>query len=135
MDKIKKLLMIVIGIIIFSIVISPTVAAYNPYGFYDYGLFSGVMCIIYLIFLIVWLIVAIWAYKDANKRSMNGTLWAFVVFFLGLIGLIIYFVVRSGHNGKQSEDVGRICPACGRPIPMDAQICPYCGKDFRPPKQ
>jgi MFS family permease len=24
----------------------------------------------------------------------------------------------------------RICPTCGRPIPMDARVCPYCGKIF-----
>jgi RNA polymerase subunit RPABC4/transcription elongation factor Spt4 len=27
---------------------------------------------------------------------------------------------------------GRICPNCGRPIPMDANLCPYCGKNFQP---
>ena len=29
------------------------------------------------------------------------------------------------------QQSGRFCPGCGRPIPMDAQVCPYCGKDFR----
>ena len=29
------------------------------------------------------------------------------------------------------QQPGRMCPACGRPIPMDAQVCPYCRKDFR----
>jgi uncharacterized membrane protein len=29
------------------------------------------------------------------------------------------------------QQSGRMCTACGRPIPMDAQVCPYCGKDFR----
>ena len=29
------------------------------------------------------------------------------------------------------QQTGRFCPGCGRPIPMDAQVCPYCGKDFR----
>jgi len=31
----------------------------------------------------------------------------------------------------QQQQPGRMCPGCGRPIPMDAQVCPYCGKDFR----
>ena len=26
----------------------------------------------------------------------------------------------------------RRCPHCGRPIPIDAIYCPYCGKDFSP---
>jgi len=33
---------------------------------------------------------------------------------------------------QQQQQTGRVCPNCGRPIPMDAQVCPYCGKDFRP---
>ena len=134
MDKIKNVLLNVIGLMIFSIFMSHKVAAYNNYDFYDYELFSGVMCIIYLVSVIIWLIVTIWTYKDAKKRGMNVTLWTLVVFFLGLIGLIIYLLVRSGHNDKQNQDVGRICPSCGRPIPMDAQLCPYCGKDFRSTK-
>lgn len=32
---------------------------------------------------------------------------------------------------QQPQQTGRVCPNCGRPIPMDAQVCPYCGKDFR----
>ena len=32
---------------------------------------------------------------------------------------------------QQPQQPGRVCPNCGRPIPMDAQVCPYCGKDFR----
>jgi len=37
----------------------------------------------------------------------------------------------SGQPGMSSQGQGRVCPNCGRPIPMDAQVCPYCGKDFR----
>lgn len=25
----------------------------------------------------------------------------------------------------------RVCPGCGREISFDANVCPYCGKDFR----
>jgi hypothetical protein len=25
----------------------------------------------------------------------------------------------------------RYCTNCGREIPLDANVCPYCGKDFR----
>ncbi len=39
---------------------------------------------------------------------------------------------QSGPGQPQQQQTGRVCPNCGRPIPMDAQVCPYCGKDFRP---
>ena len=44
-------------------------------------------------------------------------------------GELIPQVLSSGR----STIPGRICPSCGRPIPMDSNVCPYCGKDFRPP--
>jgi uncharacterized membrane protein len=42
-------------------------------------------------------------------------------------------VLPTGAPGIAGQQPGRICPNCGRPIPMDSQVCPYCGKDFRPP--
>ncbi len=29
------------------------------------------------------------------------------------------------------QQTGRFCSNCGKPIPTDAQVCPYCGKDYR----
>ena len=50
--------------------------------------------------------------------------------------------VRKAHRGGTAIGVGemtmtptnvggRNCVACGRPIAWDAQLCPYCGKDYR----
>ncbi len=41
---------------------------------------------------IVMLIISFWVFRDAKKRGIeNPLLWAAVVFFTGIIGLIIYF--------------------------------------------
>jgi len=91
---------------------------------------------------IIWLVILVWVYKDAEKRGANGALWVIIVFFLSIIGLIIYLVVRP--SGNQNQPTGgyapppaqsnasndRRCPNCGRGIPMDANVCPYCGKRF-----
>jgi hypothetical protein len=105
----------------------------------DFGAVSSIFSLIlvlYLLFFVVWIIVAIWVYKDAESRGANGVLWAIIVFFLGLIGLIIYIVIRPSDekdpfnfNNKESKP-DRRCTNCGRPIPMDAKICPYCAKKF-----
>jgi len=34
-------------------------------------------------------------------------------------------LLLSGYSST-----GRLCPNCGRPIPLDARICPYCAKSF-----
>jgi D-alanyl-lipoteichoic acid acyltransferase DltB (MBOAT superfamily) len=62
---------------------------------------AGLIGIAFLILLIpvVWFIVAIllciWVYRDAKSRGMNGALWLIIVLIAGIIGLIIYIVVRE----------------------------------------
>ncbi len=41
---------------------------------------------------IIALAISFWVFRDAKKRGIeNPLLWAAVVFFTGIIGLIIYF--------------------------------------------
>jgi hypothetical protein len=122
----------------------PTIASayYYDEPYYDEPFFwglSGIFCLIIIIPLIIFIVLAIWVYKDAERRGSSGILWLIIVFFTGIIGLIIWLVVRppigghpqAGGIGGAPPGQGRMCPNCGRPIPMDASVCPYCGKDFR----
>ena len=59
-------------------------------------LFSG-LCIGLALGLIISLLIAIWVYRDAESRGMSGVLWLLVVLVAGIIGLIIYLVVRGSH--------------------------------------
>jgi TctA family transporter len=49
-------------------------------------------------FAIVWFIIAIliavWVYRDAEKRGESGVLWLIVVLITGIIGLIIWLIIR-----------------------------------------
>ena len=56
---------------------------------------GGIGCLFGLVMLGVWIAVTVWAYRDAQARGENGVLWAVIVFFLGLIGLVIWLIVRS----------------------------------------
>src|SRR4030042_6572538 len=136
MDILKKLVLINSAIVILSLCITTLVAAYNPYDYNNFSqFFLGFSIFIFaliIIFIILWIFVLIWVYKDAKKRGMNEAIWVIIVFLLSIIGLVIYLIARIGQH-KTIQQPGRNCPNCGRLIPMDAQICPYCGKDFRPP--
>ena len=55
--------------------------------------------------LILFILVAVWMYRDANYRGMNGGIWVLVLILASLFGsfvgrlivVIIYLLVREGH--------------------------------------
>jgi hypothetical protein len=55
---------------------------------------AGLSLVCAVIGLIINIIILSWVYKDANRRGANGCLWAILVFFTGLIGLILYILLR-----------------------------------------
>ena len=91
------------------------------FGFPFIPLFSVLM-------LVFWIIVIIWVYRDAEKRGMNGVLWAILAFIGNLIGLLIYLIVRSDNPlipEKSTEYY--ICSSCKKPINKGYKFCPHCG--------
>jgi RNA polymerase subunit RPABC4/transcription elongation factor Spt4 len=99
------------------------------------------------VFLVVWIAVIIWVYKDAERRGMSGLLWSLLVFIGNLIGLLIYLIVRQDHplREEQSALVGEppaatssaetkktVCPACQKPVEENFAFCPHCGASVQP---
>jgi len=97
-----------------------------------------------LLFLFFWVMVIIWVYRDAERRGMEGALWAIIVFFTHIVGLIIYAIVRSGKPVKQEAPkpppteakpsapapppTTPTCSRCGKEIRPEWRICPFCGE-------
>ena len=80
--------------------------------------------------------ILVWVYRDAEKRGMNGVLWALVVFVGHLVGLVIYLIVRSDHPVRAPATGGpsptpparpQNCRQCGKMVNQDHAFCPYCG--------
>jgi hypothetical protein len=99
------------------------------------------------IFLVVWIAVIIWVYKDAERRGMSSLLWALLVFIGNLIGLLIYLIVRQDHplreeqgtadveppaTASSSEIRTMVCPACQKPVEKSYAFCPHCGATLQP---
>jgi len=147
MNLSKKIIIVALTSIVLSLAMSTVVSAADEDFDWDStsadegllgGLMclSGAMCILPIIMFVIWIILAVWVYKDAEKRGKSGALWLIIVIITGIIGLIVWFVIRppiGGEPGQQQQQAApdRRCPGCGRSIPMDAQVCPYCGNDFR----
>lgn len=56
---------------------------------------TGIVCCIPIVWLIIAILLCVWVYRDAEKRGMSGALWLIVVLIAGIIGLIIYLIVRK----------------------------------------
>jgi hypothetical protein len=67
----------------------PTTDALGWFGF-AFGLCIAVA----VIMVVIRILILIWVYKDAEKRGTSGVMWLIIVFLLGIIGLIIYLIVR-----------------------------------------
>lgn len=77
------------------------IALYN--GELAGGLLAGTMCLIPVIFFIIAIFIAVWVYKDAEKRGKSGALWLIIVLITGIIGLIVWLLVRPDMSEVRSE--------------------------------
>ena len=94
-----------------------------------------------LAMLVLWIAVIVWVYRDAERRNMNGVLWALLVFFGNLIALLIYLIVRSDHPLSETSQASappasasaapQTCPSCSKPVSVGYAYCPHCGAALR----
>lgn len=62
------------------------------------GACAGVMMAVPIVMLAISIIIAIWIYKDATRRgNPQAAIWALLGFFFGVIGLVVYLVVRKNQ--------------------------------------
>ncbi len=82
--------------------------------------------------LALWIYVIVWVYRDAERRGMNGLLWALLVLVGNIVGLIIYLIIRSETLGKPREPATEKCPSCGNGVTPGFVYCPGCGANLKP---
>ena len=81
----------------------------------------GCSCIIMLVALGIQIAIAVWVYKDAKSRGMdNAMLLTIVTVITGLLGLIIYLLMRPKGNLVP-------CPSCQKKRMEGSAKCPHCG--------
>lgn len=75
--------------------------------------------------LVIPVLVGVYVYRDAKRRGMSAALWTLIaVVTPGLVGLIIYLIVRAGFSGCR-------CPGCKAPVQSSFNLCPHCGTPLK----
>jgi hypothetical protein len=78
-------------------------------------------CVVCLVIFAVWIALAVWVYKDAKSRGMdNAMLLTIVTIITGVLGLIIYLLMRPKGNLVA-------CPSCAKKRMEGSAKCPHCG--------
>ena len=121
------------------------------YGFHD-------MYNFYILGLFLLIGAAIFVASDASKRGYNGTLWAFIVVLMPMMGLFFYLIfiaisdndynrIRStNHSIGNFQDnpqptpnnrfpgkgnlTGIFCTSCGKLNQEVSIYCKYCGTEI-----
>lgn len=83
----------------------PDLLTASPFQLGVFDAFLGALCLVVIASLVVFILVAVWIYRDAESRRMSGGLWVvllilaslFFAFIGGLIVLVIYLIVRAEH--------------------------------------
>ena len=101
---------------------------FRPFGFFGNS-WPGLLA---LVMFIVWVMVIVWVYRDAERRGMNGVLWALLVFIGNLVGLLIYLIIRSENRPEVRNTPAQVCPQCANPVGGSHVFCPHCGERLHP---
>ncbi|MBS3781436.1 MAG: hypothetical protein KGY66_05050 [Candidatus Thermoplasmatota archaeon] len=98
---------------------------------------GGLFCFVGFLPLIISIVIAYWVYKDAEKRNENGMLWGLIGFFLSIIGLIIWMVVRPDMDEVRREEQMKQQSwqqqpqQQQQPPQQEGNQCPDCGNEMR----
>lgn len=56
-----------------------------------------------LLILVVHILVAIWVYMDIRKLNRGSGIWIVIALLTGLLGTLVYAIVRLGDQGKETS--------------------------------
>ena len=117
----------------------------NIVNFFSSPFFRFLLVLIRVFFVVLWVRIFFWTYRDAKNRGTMAVYWSIVTLVFPLLGLLIYLVVRPPELLEETKErdleikakesslarSGVVCPACMKPVESEFLICPYCLKKLK----
>lgn len=96
-----------------------------------------------LMFMLYWVLLALWAYQSARKAKLYPLFWGLIVLATNVAGVAVYLLYKRGNatcmscGMSQSRDhrycancgamIGSPCKQCGGRVEKCDHYCPNCG--------
>lgn len=92
---------------------------------------------------VLWIVMAIWVYKDSEDRGGPAGLWLVLTLVFGVIALLVYIILRPGDDPKAPRAYTyppAVAPLPPGPMltppvnytPANPNFCTTCGKGLTP---
>lgn len=83
-------------------------------------------------FIAYWLLLAVWVYGDARRRTVNAPVWGILTLFTNVVGWSVYMIARPKlvhcPSCQHRQDAShKVCTACGHKLKA---TCPECGREI-----
>lgn len=104
-----------------------------------------------LLFMIYWVLLALWVYAQALKSKLNAPLWGLAALFTNLAGWLVFLLYRQGRQtcykcgALQNRSnayctfcgtkLGSVCEKCHMPGDGRDRYCRYCGSALNGEKE
>lgn len=99
-----------------------------------------------LIVMIYWIGLALWVYRDANRKNINPALWGILVLLTNLVGLIVFTIYKQNsilcqecgalQNSENAfctncgAKINKVCSSCHSVVGKKDYFCSKCGNEL-----
>jgi len=91
----RKRVLITVVLVLLAFAVIPLAVSAQDFEDYPYDPTADAFAIIYnIVGLIISIAIAIYMYKDAEKRGKSGILWGIIGFCCTCVGLVIWLIIR-----------------------------------------
>ena len=114
------------------------------YGMLSLKAAAGVLM---LLFMIYWIIIAMWVYQNAARSKLCAPVWGIVTLFTNLAGVLVYVIYKSINKVRPfcgavqsaanlfctccGKKIGASCEECGHALRNEDSYCPKCGNKVK----
>lgn len=98
-----------------------------PYGAFSVKMAAAAAM---LLFMLYWIITALWVYQNAMKAHLSAPFWGMAVLFTNIAGVLVYSLYKHMNSicpfcGAVQTRTNLFCTSCGKKIGIS---CPECGQ-------